>query len=184
MKIEPIPAVAGAYEITLRPIDDPRGYFMRTYDRDIFAEHGLQTEWLQENQSANRGAGILRGLHFQAPPHAETKLVRALAGRVQDVFVDIRRSSPTYGGVAVVELSAERHNAVYIPQGCAHAYLTLSAETVVAYKVESVYAPGAESGLIWNDPALAIPWELDGEPTLSDKDRRWPVLADLDSPFA
>lgn len=183
MKIVPIAAVDGAYEITLKPIDDPRGYFMRTYDRDIFAENGLQTEWRQENQSANRGAGILRGLHFQAPPHAETKLVRALSGSVQDVFVDIRRSSPTFGGVGIVELSADRHNAVYIPRGCAHAYLTLSDETVVAYKVDHPYAPQAEGGLIWNDPALVIPWALDGEPTLSDKDRRWPVLADLVSPF-
>lgn len=183
MKIDPIAAVDGAFEITLRPIDDPRGYFMRTYDRDIFREHGLRTDWLQENQSANHERGILRGLHFQAPPHAETKLVRALAGAVQDVFVDLRKSSPTYGGVAVVELSAARHNAVYIPRGCAHAYLTLTEESVVAYKVDSVYAPQAEGGLIWNDPDLAVPWALNGEPTLSDKDRRWPAFADFDPPF-
>jgi len=183
MNIVPVPAVAGAFEIILRPIEDPRGYFMRTYDRGIFADHGLQTEWPQENQSANRGAGILRGLHFQAPPHAETKLVRALAGAVQDVFVDIRRGSPTYGGVGIVELSADRHNAVYIPRGCAHAYLTLTDECVVAYKVDNVYAPEAEGGLIWNDPDLAIPWALEGAPVLSEKDGRWPRLKDLDSPF-
>ena len=183
MKIEAL-EIVGAHEIILRPLGDPRGYFMRTYDHAIFEEHGLPTQWVQENQSANAKKGILRGFHFQAPPHAETKLVRALVGRVLDVFVDIRRSSPTYGRVGMVELDAAKHNAVLVPRGCAHAYLTLTEDTVVAYKVDAYYAPQSEGGLAWNDPDLGIDWPLDGEPQLSEKDTKWPRLKDLDSPFA
>jgi len=182
MEIKPL-EIEGAFEILPSPIRDARGYFMRTYDRELFAEHGLQTEWLQENQSGNHRAGILRGFHFQAPPHAETKLVRAVVGRVLDVFVDIRRSSPTYGRYAMVELSGEAQNMVYIPRGCAHAYLTLSGESIVSYKVDAVYAPDAEGGLLWNDPTLNIPWPVETMPLVSEKDARWPKWADFISPF-
>ncbi len=176
--------IDGAYEITLKPIVDKRGYFMRTYDKGIFAENGLQTEWLQENQSANHQKGILRGLHFQAPPFAETKLVRSILGRVLDVFVDIRKSSPSYGVYCAVELDAEKQNMVYIPKGCAHAYLTLTDETIVAYKVDSVYAPDSEGGLIWNDPTLKINWSMEtADLIISDKDLKWPSWDSFETPF-
>jgi dTDP-4-dehydrorhamnose 3,5-epimerase len=175
--------IPGAYEIQLRPIGDARGHFMRTYDKGLVAQQGLQTDWVQENQSGNHQKGVLRGLHFQKPPHAETKLVRALVGTILDVFVDIRRSSPAYGKYEMVELSAEKANAVYIPRGCAHAYLTLTDETLVAYKVDSVYAPHAEGGILWNDPTLAIPWPLRGQPLLSEKDAKWPTWAAFRTPF-
>jgi dTDP-4-dehydrorhamnose 3,5-epimerase len=122
-------------------------------------------------------------LHFQAPPHAETKVVRAVLGRVLDVFVDIRKSSPSYGVYCAVELDAERQNVVYIPKGCAHAYLTLTDETIVAYKVDSMYAPYSEGGLFWNDPKLNIDWGMDGDFIISEKDQKWPTWDIFESPF-
>ena len=169
----------GSFEVTPEPRGDARGYFMRWYDRDLFAAHGLPTDWRQGNESGS-SRGVVRGLHFQRPPHAESKLVRALRGRVYDVFVDLRRGSPTYGEWDAVELDAERHNAVLVPRGCAHGFCVVSEHAVVSYLVDNPYAPHAEGGLAWDDPALGIPWPVVGTPILSDKDRAWPRLAALE----
>jgi len=183
MEFRSIESVNGAWKIIPRKFEDPRGYFMRSYDKPLFAKHDLQTEWPQENQSENYRKGILRGLHFQAPPNTETKLVRAVVGRVQDVFVDIRKGSPTFGQYGSVVLDSEIQNMVYIPKGCAHAYLTLTEHSIVAYKVDAAYAPQSEGGLIWNDPKLAIPWQLEGKPLLSEKDTKWPSWSEFETPF-
>ena len=178
MRIEPR-RLAGSFEIQLAPHSDERGAFMRWYDEDSFARAGIPTAWVQGNESFSR-RGVVRGLHFQRPPHAETKLVRAISGTVYDAFVDLRRGSPTYGEWDAVELSAGRHNAVLVPKGFAHGFCVLSEAAIVTYLVDSAYAPQAEGGLAWDDPALAIPWPLDGAPIVSEKDRRWPRLADLE----
>jgi dTDP-4-dehydrorhamnose 3,5-epimerase len=178
MKLEPR-RLAGSFEITLAPHADGRGSFTRWYDREAFERAGIPTAWVQGNESFSR-RGVVRGLHFQRPPHAETKLVRAVTGTVHDVFVDLRRGSPTYGEWDAVELSAERHNAVLVPKGFAHGFCVLSETAIVSYLVDAPYAPHAEGGLAWDDPRLAIPWPLAGAPLISEKDRRWPRLADLE----
>jgi dTDP-4-dehydrorhamnose 3,5-epimerase len=173
--------LAGLFEIHLDFRADDRGYFMRTYDREIFQEHGLQTEWVQENQSLSRIAGTIRGLHFQKPPHAETKLVRALSGRLLDVAVDLRAGSSTYGQHYSIELSAENHRCLYIPKGFAHGFCTMAPDTIIAYKVDHVYSPAAEGGLRWNAPQLGIAWPLQGEPALiSLKDSQWLDLEQIE----
>lgn len=181
MQIRPL-RVHGAFEIIYDPRQDERGYFMRAYDRELFEEHCLVTDWVQENEAYSKHEGVIRGLHFQKPPHAETKFVRVARGAVLDAFVDIRSGSPTFGEWDAVELSAERHNAVYIPKGCAHGYCTLSADSLVLYKVDSYYAPSAEGGLLWNDPSIGIPWPV-SEPIMSAKDKALPKFIGFDSPF-
>ncbi|MBU6178284.1 MAG: dTDP-4-dehydrorhamnose 3,5-epimerase [Verrucomicrobia bacterium] len=177
MNFEPL-SIPGAWEITLAPRGDERGYFMRTYDETLFARHGLATRWVQENQSLSGEVGIVRGLHFQRGEHAETKLVRVLAGRVLDVIVDVRRDSPTFGKHVAVELSVARQNALYVPRGFAHGFCVLDAPAIVAYKVDNPYMPEAEGGLLWNDPVLGIEWPFVGAVT-SAKDASWPGLAEL-----
>jgi len=181
MNIRPL-KLAGSYEIQLKPLRDERGYFMRAYDEVIFREHGLSTAWAQENQSSSLRRGVVRGLHFQKPPHAETKLIRAVVGAVLDVFVDLRKSSPTYGQWDSVELNANNMNYVYVPRGCAHGYCTLTEESTVLYKVDSRYAPEAEGGILWNDPDLAITWPVES-PLISAKDAKWPLFRDFITPF-
>ncbi len=176
--------VQGAFEIVPAPFADDRGYFVTLFDRKLFSERGLQVKWLRENQSGNNRKGILRGFHFQRPPFAETKLVRCVVGAVFDVLVDLRRNSPTYGTWDGVTITADRFNQVYIPRGCAHAYCTVSDRSVVAYMVDGVYAPQAEEGIRWNDPRLNVPWPLEGEPILSEKDRKWLTLDEFESPFS
>ena len=177
MKIAPL-KLAGTFEVQLEPKHDERGFFTRWYDRDTFARAGLPTEWVQANESRSV-RNVVRGLHFQRPPHAETKLVRAVQGSVYDAFVDLRRGSPTFGQWDAVELSAGRANAVLVPRGFAHGFCTLSDEALVSYLVDHAYAPAAEGGLLWNDPAIGIAWPLAGEPIVSAKDRAWPPLAQV-----
>ena len=173
--------IKGLFEVTLASRGDERGFFMRTYDREIFGDQGLQVDWVQENQSLSRLAGTVRGLHFQRPPHCETKLVRALAGRLLDVAVDLRRGSPTYGMHHAVELSPQNRKCLYIPKGFAHGFCTLESDTVIAYKVDSAYAPDAEDGVIWNDPQLGINWPISGEPAcISSKDSLLSSLAEIE----
>lgn len=181
MKIKPL-KLHGAYEIELNPLQDSRGYFMRTYDETIFHSYGLTTLWLQENQSLSTKKGIIRGLHFQCPPHSETKLVRALIGTVVDVFVDLRKDSETYGQWDSVILSEHSPVMVYIPKGFAHGFCTLTEEALISYKVDSCYAPDYEGGIRWNDKILNIHWPAN-EPYLSDKDKALPSLEDFASPF-
>lgn len=181
MNITPL-KLSGTYLIALRRFDDPRGYFAETYREAVFAEAGLVTGWVQENQSLSREQGTLRGLHFQTPPHAQTKLVRVLSGTALDVFVDLRTASPTFKQWDAVELSADALNLVYIPQGFAHAFLTLTPDVIVSYKVDDYYAPDHDAGLRWDDPAFGIAWPLDA-PQLSAKDAVLPTLAESPSPF-
>lgn len=172
MEFRPL-SVHGAYEIALAPIKDARGYFMRSYDAKLFSAHGLPTEWVQENESYSAQAFTLRGLHMQAPPHTETKLVRAVAGAVWDVMVDLRRNSPSFLQWAAVTLSPERANAVLVPRGCAHGYLTLTPESTVLYKVDAAYVPAAEIVLHYAAPEIDVEWPVPegARLTLSDKDR-------------
>lgn len=180
MKVTPR-KLAGAFEVRLEPRWDARGYFMRTWDERLAAEAGIARRWVQENQSRSVRRHILRGLHFQRPPHAEAKLVRCVVGRVLDVFVDLRRGSPSYGRWDAVELAAEEHNMVFIPRGCAHGFCTLTDESVVQYKVDACYAPQAEIGLRWD--SVGIDWPA-AEPLLSDKDRALPDLATVETLLA
>jgi dTDP-4-dehydrorhamnose 3,5-epimerase len=181
MHIQPL-RLPGTYEITLAPRKDDRGYFMRVYDETIFRDHGLQTTWVQENQSRSTRKHTVRGLHFQAPPHAETKLVRVTRGAIFDVFVDLRRQSDTYGQWDAVELTEEKHNMVYIPKGFAHGFCSLTEDVIVIYRVDAYYAPAAEGGLFWQDPNVGIQWPTT-DVSLSEKDSKQPLLRDLASPF-
>jgi len=170
----PIP---GLFEVQLTAREDDRGYFMRTYDSGLFAGFGLDLRWVQENQSFSAMQGTVRGLHFQRPPHAETKLVRVLAGSLLDVAVDLRQGSPTYGRHHAVELSAGNRRCLFIPRGFAHGFCTTSPGTIIAYKVDNQYASHAEGGLRWNDPTVGIQWPLASEPTsISAKDAALPLL--------
>lgn len=178
MNIEPL-KLEGSYAVTLAPIGDDRGYFMRTYDKSIFSDAGLQTEWTQENQSLSTTQYTIRGLHFQRAPHAETKFIRALTGGILDVFVDLRKGSPTYGEWDSVELTEENKKAAYVPKGFAHAFCSLTDVVVVHYKVDNAYAPDAEGGLRWNDADVGIKWPTD-VPNLSGKDEVSSLLKDLE----
>jgi dTDP-4-dehydrorhamnose 3,5-epimerase len=172
----------GTFEITLLRIGDARGYFCRTYSKDVFHENGLRTDWIQENQSHSKSLHTVRGLHFQRPPHAETKLVRVLQGTILDVFVDLRRESPTYGEWDSIELSADNDKVIYIPRGFAHGFCTLTNNAIVHYKVDSAYAPDYEGGIRWNDPHIGIAWNVH-EAFLSDRDKDLPLFSDFVSPF-
>ena len=158
---------------------DERGFFFESWNQRAFnAAAGGEIEFVQDNHSRSR-QGILRGLHFQRPPHAQGKLVRVVAGSVFDVAVDIRRESPTYGRWVGYELSATNHRQLWIPPGFAHGFLVLSATAEILYKCTREYDPAAEAGIIWNDPALGIPWPV-VDPVLSEKDKANPPLKDAD----
>jgi dTDP-4-dehydrorhamnose 3,5-epimerase len=163
---------------------DSRGFFMETYNRGALAEVGIFDDFVQDNHSLSQVAGTIRGLHFQAPPCGQAKLVRCSAGRIYDVAVDIRRGSPTFGHYAAAELSAHNGWQLYIPVGFAHGFATLEPGTEVQYKVSAGYSPSHDAGIYWNDPALGIPWPVDANlAILSDKDDKLPKLSGLLSPF-
>lgn len=170
MEIRPL-RLHGAYEILLAPGHDERGYFMRVYDKAIFHEHGLQTSWIQENQSLSIKKYTIRGLHFQWPPHAETKLVRVISGEVYDIVLDLRKGSATFGDWDSIKLSADNKNMLYIPRGFAHGMCTLTDNCVMLYKVDNYYAPESEGAIRWDDPDIGIDWPVDN-PILSEKDSR------------
>ncbi len=155
---------------------------MRTFDQDLLQKHGINNEWLQENHALSRQAGTLRGLHFQFPPYAEAKLVRVIKGEMIDVFVDLRTGSETFGEWGSLILSEEKSNMIYIPRGFAHGYCTLTDNVEVVYKVDNVYSPDHEGGLIWNDKHLNIDWQTD-QPILSDKDKNQPDFNDFIQKF-
>ena len=159
----------GTYEITLKPREDERGFFMRTHDTKIFDEHRIEGQWVQENHSQSINKGLIRGLHFQYPPYAETKLIRVVRGMIMDVFVDLRKGSETFGKWDSIELSDKNKKMVLVPQGFAHGFCTLTDECDVLYKVDSFYHPEAEGGIIWNDETLKINWPVE-EPIISQKD--------------
>lgn len=160
----------GIYIIELKPFIDERGFFMRTYDENIFIENGIVRKWVQENHSKSLKKGIIRGLHFQLPPYSETKLVRCIRGRIQDVFVDLRKNSKTFGKWDSLELSDDNFKCVLIPKGFAHGFCTLTENCEVVYKIDNYYLKEKECGLIWNDVNLNIKWETD-DPYISDKDK-------------
>ena len=159
---------------------DERGVFVETYQRERYRELGIAVEFVQDNLSVSRRTGTVRGLHFQTEPFAQAKLVRVVRGRILDVAVDLRRSSPRFGRSVAVELSAENWKQLFVPVGFAHGFCTLEPDTEVAYKVSSLYAPQHDAGLIWNDPDLGIDWPVGAdEAVLSDKDRQLPRLRDV-----
>jgi len=160
---------------------DERGFFSETYRSETLAAEGIRAEFVQDNHVYSAEKGVLRGLHFQAPPRAQGKLVRCIRGAILDVSVDIRTGSPTYGRHVAVELSAENWRQVWVPPGFAHGYLTLAAHCEVLYKATDYWAPDCERAIAWNDPALSIDWGLTAsEIILSDKDRSNPRLAELE----
>jgi len=177
-------ALDGVVEITPRRFADSRGHFTETYNADTLARHGIATSFVQDNQSYSQDAGTVRGLHFQAPPAAQTKLVRVLQGIVWDVAVDIRNGSPTYGHWVGVELSAASGNQLLIPAGFLHGFVTRMDECLVAYKCSATYAPETEGSVRFDDPDLAIDWGINaGRAVLSEKDGNAPAFAGFISPF-
>ncbi|NVO15243.1 MAG: dTDP-4-dehydrorhamnose 3,5-epimerase [Rhodoplanes sp.] len=169
--------------IVPRRFPDQRGWFSETWNARRLAADGLAIDFVQDNQSYSAQRGTIRGLHFQAPPHAQGKLVRTLRGRIYDVAVDIRRGSPTYGQFVGAELTAENGHQLWIPVGFAHGFCTLDDDVDVAYKVTDYYAPECEGGLRFDDPDIGIPWPLDGAACVSDKDAVLPGLRGFESPF-
>lgn len=168
-------AIDDVVVITLQEHADQRGFFARTFCAREFEAAGLRPVVAQANVSFNHKAGTLRGLHYQRPPAREAKLVRCTRGRVFDVAVDVRPSSPTYLQHVGVVLDADTRNAVYVPEGFAHGYLTLEDACEVTYQVSEFYTPGVEDGMRWDDPKLSIPWPHEVL-VLSDKDASWPLL--------
>ena len=166
--------VHGAYVIDVEPIGDDRGFFARMWCDDEFAARGLTSSFVQCNDSFSARRGTLRGLHYQAAPFEEVKLIRCVRGAIYDVVLDLRRDSPTYRRWAGTRLTADNRSMVYVPGGCAHGYLTLEDATEVVYPVSQLYRPGAERGVRWNDPRFAIDWPITESLTMSAKDRQWP----------
>ena len=165
--------LSGAFLIELERIHDERGFFARSWCTREFAEHGLNGHLVQCNVSRNRARGTLRGMHYQAPPHEEAKLVRCTMGAIYDVIVDLRPASGTYMRSFGAELSADNHHALYVPEGFAHGFLTLTDESEVFYQMSEFYTPEAARGLRWNDPQLAIDWP-GPVVVISERDRTYP----------
>jgi len=157
---------------------DERGFFMETYKKADFEEVGIRGEFIQSNHSRST-YGVLRGLHFQKEPYAQGKIVRCVRGVIYDVAVDLRRGSPTFGKYVGVILSEFNRYQLYVPRGFAHGFLVLSEVAEVTYKVDNIYAPDHEGGLIWNDPDVGIKWPMEDRLILSEKDEKWPTLKEL-----
>ncbi len=157
--------------------EDARGTFSETFSEREFAQLASPVRFVQDNESHSR-RGVVRGLHFQKEPHAQAKLVRVAAGRILDIALDMRRSSPTFGRWTAVELSAENRRQLFLPRGFAHGFSVLSDEATVIYKVDGYYAPESDAGVLWNDPALGIDWGIDpAEAIVSTKDAALPIFA-------
>ena len=176
--------IPGLLLIQPKVFGDLRGYFFESFNAREFSEKtGLDIQFVQDNESKSK-RGVLRGLHFQNPPFAQSKLVRVVKGRVLDVAVDIRKNSPTFGHYHAVELTEDNHLQFFIPKGFAHGFSVLSDVAVFQYKCDAFYNPQSEGAIAWNDPQLNINWQLnEDEILLSDKDRNHPLFADFVSPF-
>jgi dTDP-4-dehydrorhamnose 3,5-epimerase len=173
-------AIEGVYIIEPRVFNDARGYFFEAWKQEEFNAHIGQVNFIQDNESKS-SRGVLRGLHYQKGELSQAKLVRVIKGRVLDVAVDIRKSSPTFGQHVMVELSEDNKRQFFIPRGFAHGFLVLSDEAIFTYKVDNVYAPQAEAGIRWNDPALNIDWPIDPQEVLtSEKDLKQPLLSEAE----
>ncbi|MEX1029310.1 MAG: dTDP-4-dehydrorhamnose 3,5-epimerase [Paenibacillaceae bacterium] len=161
---------------------DARGFFMESYNRQTFIQHGINESFIQDNHSLSLEVGTIRGLHYQLNPSAQTKLVSVVSGAIYDIVVDIRQSSPTFGHWIGELLSGDNKRQLFIPKGFAHGFCTLMPNTQVFYKVDQFYSPECDRGILWNDPALGIDWPTE-QPILSDKDQRQPLLKDADLNF-
>ena len=173
--------IEGLFIIQPSVFKDPRGYFFESYNKEAFRKHGIDTDFLQDNESCSQ-KGVLRGLHFQNPPHAQVKLVRVIKGAVLDVAVDIRRNSPTYGKHFSVLLTAENKKMFYVPAGFAHGFVVEEDDTVFSYKCSNTYHKESEDGILWCDQDLGIDWGIKN-PILSEKDRVAKKFVDFKSPF-
>lgn len=175
--------IQGVVIIEPRVFGDSRGYFFESFSEKNFKEQVADVDFVQDNQSKSC-YGVVRGLHFQKPHHAQAKLVRVVKGRVLDVAVDLRKGSPTYGKHVAVELTEDNHRQFFIPRGFAHGFAVLSEEAIFQYKCDNYYAPQSEGAVAWNDPDLGIDWGVPLEKAiLSEKDMKHPRLKDIDSPF-
>jgi dTDP-4-dehydrorhamnose 3,5-epimerase len=172
MLFHPTP-ITGAYLIDLEKRGDERGFFARLFCRNEFGENNLATEYVQINNSLSVDKGVLRGMHYQLPPSAEVKVVRCIKGGLFDVILDLRPDSPSFGKWFGAEITAENRRMIYVPQGCAHGFVTLEANTEAFYLVNSFYAPDLERGIRFNDPRFGIEWPLTPS-EVSDKDNNWP----------
>lgn len=164
----------GASVIEPEKFEDVRGFFARSFSQQEFLDHGLHGQFVEAGISFNRRKHTLRGMHFQAAPHAQAKLVRCTRGRVFDVLIDLRRGSPTYKQWFAQELTAENRLMLYIPEGCAHGFQTLEDETELFYQLSQSYAPASERGVRWNDPAFGITWPVTEGLIMNDRDRGYP----------
>lgn len=173
----------GVLVIEPKVFGDHRGWFMETYSEAAFSRHGMDLRFVQDNHSFSAVKGTLRGLHYQLNPKAQTKLVRCTKGAIYDVAVDIREGSPSYGQWFGIELSADNKKQLLIPKGFAHGFMTLTEDTEVQYKVDELYAPDCDRGILWSDPAVGVKWPLDISPVLSAKDEQAPLLVDADHNF-
>lgn len=182
MQIDPL-GLPGLCVLTPARFGDARGYFSESWNRARMAEAGFDVDFVQDNHSLSAAANTVRGLHFQAPPHAQAKLVRCGRGVLFDVAVDIRKGSPTYGQWAGVELSAENGKQLLIPAGFAHGFATRAPDTEIIYKCSDYYAPECEGAIRFDDADIGIDWGLTGEAILSGKDSEAGSLAEFDSPF-
>jgi len=170
--------------LTPRRFGDDRGWFSEVWNRDNLRKAGIDVDFVQDNHSLSRPVGTVRGLHYQAPPHAQDKLVRCGAGRVLDVAVDVRKGSPSYGKWVAVELSAENGKQLFIPKGFLHGFATLEPNSELLYKCSDVYAPECDGSVRFDDPDIGIDWGVDlSQAILSDKDRKAQSFADFNSPF-
>ena len=169
--------IEGVYIIEPRLFEDERGYFFEAFSERRFAElTGIETRFVQDNESRSV-KGVVRGLHFQLPPHAQSKLVRVVRGTILDVAVDIRRGSPTFGRHVAVELSEHNHRQLFIPRGFAHGFSVLEGDAIVEYKCDNYYAPDSEGAIRWDDPTLAIDWQMaNSETIVSAKDMANPLF--------
>lgn len=176
--------IEGVLIIEPKIFGDDRGYFFESFNEERFlAETGVNTRFVQDNESKSK-RGVLRGLHFQKPPYAQSKLVRVVKGRVLDVAVDIRKGSPTYGKYVAVELSEDNHRQFFLPRGMAHGFVVLSDEAIFQYKCDNLYHPESEGSVAWNDPEIGIDWGIDAASViLSEKDKLNKPLANLEEVF-
>ncbi|MCH6267004.1 dTDP-4-dehydrorhamnose 3,5-epimerase [Neobacillus citreus] len=176
-------SLPGVKIVEAKVFGDYRGWFMETYSETSFGDAGIVVKFVQDNQSFSAVKGTLRGLHYQLNPKAQTKLVRCTKGSIFDVAVDIRKGSPTFGQWFGIELNAENKKQLLIPKGFAHGFMTLTDDVEVQYKVDEIYAPECDRGIIWNDPSIGIEWPMDIVPVLSEKDQKAPLLNKADNNF-
>jgi dTDP-4-dehydrorhamnose 3,5-epimerase len=184
-EVERLGPFEDAFLIPPRRFGDDRGWFEESWNAERFrAQTGVETVFVQDNASRSTAAGTVRGLHFQAPPFAQAKLVRCPRGAIYDAIVDIRHGSPTFGQWAGVELTEDNGLQLWVPRGFAHGFATLEPDSEIAYKVDNPYSAEQDGGIFWNDPAIGIDWPFDTDAAiLSDKDRAAPLLADLPKLF-